>query len=98
MIVTTRISDGRIYIPAEVRRAADLKDGQQLEVEITAVGILLRTPKPIDPSQAWFWTPEWQAGEREADGEIAAGRGTFYEDDEAFLASLEEAALGDADL
>jgi hypothetical protein len=25
-------------------------------------------------SQAWFWTPEWQAGEEEADADIAAGR------------------------
>jgi antitoxin PrlF len=28
----------------------------------------------VDPSQAWFWTPEWQAGEREADKDIATGR------------------------
>ncbi len=31
----------------------------------------------IDPDQAWFWTPEWQEKEREADGDIAAGRGDF---------------------
>jgi antitoxin PrlF len=23
--------------------------------------------------QAWFWTPEWQAGERETDEDIKAG-------------------------
>lgn len=27
-----------------------------------------------DPDQAWFWTPEWQAKEREADEDIKAGR------------------------
>jgi len=26
-----------------------------------------------DPDQAWFWTPEWQQREREADAEIRAG-------------------------
>ena len=26
-----------------------------------------------DPDQAWFWTPEWQAKEREADEAIARG-------------------------
>ncbi|MGH3544663.1 MAG: hypothetical protein ACRDPW_01825 [Mycobacteriales bacterium] len=26
---------------------------------------------PIDPEQAWFWTPEWQEGEREVDEWIA---------------------------
>jgi len=42
----------------------------------------------IDPTQAWFWTPEWQAGEREADAEAAAGEGEFYEDTDALIAGL----------
>jgi len=42
----------------------------------------------IDPEQAWFWTCGWQAKEREADADIAAGRGTTYESDEAFLGAL----------
>ena len=28
--------------------------------------------------QAWFWTPEWQAGEREADEELARGEGRRF--------------------
>lgn len=28
----------------------------------------------IDAADAWFWTPEWQAGEREVDEDLAAGR------------------------
>ena len=43
----------------------------------------------IDPEQAWFWTPEWQAREREANADIAAGRGTFYDSAEAFLGALD---------
>ncbi len=39
-------------------------------------------------SQAWFWTPEWQAGEREADRDIAEGRTTFFEDEDAFAKAL----------
>lgn len=42
----------------------------------------------LDPDQAWFWTEEWQAGEHEADAEIAAGRGQVYEDAEEFLDSF----------
>jgi hypothetical protein len=41
-----------------------------------------------DPDQAWFWTEEWQAGEREADADIAAGRVTRFHSDEDFLRSL----------
>ena len=43
-----------------------------------------------DPDQAWFWTPEWQEKEREADAAIAAHEGTFFTSEEAFLASLDE--------
>lgn len=45
-----------------------------------------------DPEQAWFWTPEWQAGEREADADLEAGHSTRYESDEAFLRALKERA------
>jgi hypothetical protein len=44
----------------------------------------------IDAEQAWFWTREWQAREREADDDRAAGRGTRYESDEEFMAALDE--------
>jgi hypothetical protein len=43
-----------------------------------------------DPDQAWFWTPEWQAGAKAADADLAAGRTTTYDSDEAFLKALEE--------
>jgi hypothetical protein len=43
----------------------------------------------IDPEQAWFWTPEWQEGEREADAQLAAGQGTIYYSDEEFLEHLD---------
>lgn len=46
--------------------------------------------KRLNPDQAWFWTEEWQAGEREIDREIAAGKhGTIYYTDEEFDAALE---------
>ena len=28
----------------------------------------------VDKSQAWFWTKEWQEGEKEANRDIKAGR------------------------
>jgi hypothetical protein len=43
-----------------------------------------------DASQAWFWTPDWQAGEREASTELAEGCGQVFESAEEFLASLDD--------
>ncbi len=75
-------------IPAAVREAARLEEGDPVEVEIVDGGILLRPMKVIDATQAWFWTPEWQEGERQADEDLAAGRFDRYESDEEFLAAL----------
>ncbi len=36
-------------------------------------------PDPTPADQAWFWAPQWQAGEREADAEIAAGGLRVYD-------------------
>jgi hypothetical protein len=45
--------------------------------------------KRLNPDQAWFWTEAWQAKEREADTDEAAGRVTHFDTDEEFLAALE---------
>jgi len=41
-----------------------------------------------NPDQAWFWTPEWQAKEREADAAIREGRFTRFDSVEEFLADF----------
>jgi hypothetical protein len=46
--------------------------------------------RELNPDQIWFWTEEWQAGEREADRQIAAGETIRFESDEAFEAALAE--------
>lgn len=79
---------GQLTIPPDIRAAARLEEGDPIEFELTVDGILLRPKKVIDATQAWFWTPEWQAKEREADEDIAAGRFDRFESDEEFLAAL----------
>lgn len=86
--VTTVRAKGQVTIPAGVRQAARLEEGDLVEVELVEDGILIRPMKLIDASQAWFWTPEWQEGERQADADIAAGRVARFESDEAFIAAL----------
>ncbi len=55
---------------------------------VTADGVLVARAEERDPDQWWFWTPEWQAGEREAEADLAAGRFDRYESDEEFLEAL----------
>jgi hypothetical protein len=44
----------------------------------------------IDPAQAWFWSDRWQAMEREAGDDVAAGRVKRFNDVESLLAELDE--------
>ncbi len=50
----------------------------------------IRVGKKIDPDQWWFWTPEWQAGERQADLEIKAGLGKTYDNADDLIADLKK--------
>jgi antitoxin PrlF len=90
MPVSVIRAKGQVTIPQDVREAAHLKEGDPVEVEITADGILLRPQKLIDASQAWFWTREWQQGEHEASDDIKAGRVTTFESAPVFLESLDD--------
>ncbi len=89
---TTLRAKGQLTLPEEIRSAAHLEEGDPFEAEITADGILLRPQKVIDATQAWFWTPAWQSGEREADADLAAGREETFDSGEALLGALRDRA------
>jgi bifunctional DNA-binding transcriptional regulator/antitoxin component of YhaV-PrlF toxin-antitoxin module len=91
---TTLRARGQLTLPEEVRTAAHLEEGDLLDAEITAEGILLKPQKVVDSTQAWFWAPEWQAGEREAEADRAAGRAETFSSEEEFLAALRKRAKG----
>lgn len=46
--------------------------------------------KIIDSSQRWFWTDEWQNGEKAVDTYIAQGEIEEFNSMEEFLSSLKE--------
>ncbi|WP_235793119.1 AbrB/MazE/SpoVT family DNA-binding domain-containing protein [Virgibacillus salidurans] len=64
----------QVTIPTELIEQLNLKEGEQLEVTIENGRIVLIPVITIEKDQAWFWTEEWQKGEREADEDIKAGR------------------------
>ena len=72
---------------AEVHRLVDEIPDERLE-GIDQILKLVMAGK-LNPDQAWFWTDEWQAGEREVDGELKAGKAIRFETDDAFIARLD---------
>jgi AbrB family looped-hinge helix DNA binding protein len=61
----------QITIPCRIAKALRLKKGDHILVRLLDRRIELI---PIPKDQLWFWTPEWQKKEREADEDIARGR------------------------
>lgn len=81
---------GTVTIPKEARDGAV----GLYEVVRRDDGVIELRPKiAVDASQAWFWTERWQAMEREADEDYAAGRYKTFDGVESFLDDL-DASVG----
>ncbi len=81
--------DGEIVLPEAVRHRHHLdEDGAQVRIVERDDGVIELQPIPAD--QAWFWTPEWQEGEREVDEHIARGEIEVFDSPEEFFAALDE--------
>jgi AbrB family looped-hinge helix DNA binding protein len=83
--------NGQITLPAPARRALRVQEGDYVEVRVTEDSIVLTPKKLVDQSQAYFWSAEWQAAEREASDDIAAGRVHQAQDVDDLIAKLDKA-------
>ena len=64
----------QITLPAAIREAAGVYEGDFLVAEVQEDHtILLRPSRLVDTDEAFFYTPDWQAAEREADEDIRLG-------------------------
>jgi AbrB family looped-hinge helix DNA binding protein len=88
-------SNGQITLPVEVRRQANLKEGDLLEVTVEPDGTLRLTPKiAIDRSQAYFWSSRWQQGEKEVENDLKLGHYQDFDSIEEMIRDLENEAAG----
>jgi AbrB family looped-hinge helix DNA binding protein len=86
----TRVTrNGQITLPAAVRRAAGIEEGDLVAVTIEGDTITLVPKRLVDKSQAYFWSEAWQQAEREASEDIAQGRVQPFDKVEALIAALE---------
>ena len=64
MALVKLLRGGLLTVPAEVRKALRLKDGDYLDLELTENGILLKPVAVIDRQEAWRKIREAQASVR----------------------------------
>jgi len=77
----------QVTIPKKIVDALDLKPGDYVEVTMEQ-GRIVIVPKEVVDREAWFWSEEWQAKEREADEALAQGDYEEFEDIEGLIRDL----------
>jgi len=50
---------------------------------------VIREPVTMSAEHAWYWSPEWQVWEKEADEDWQGGRYEVFESMDDFIASLD---------
>lgn len=82
---------GEIVLPADIRRRHHLdRPGAQVEVIEREDGVIELHPQVAVPAdQAWFWTAEWQRGERRVDDHVKAGKVAVSKDIDHFIRDIE---------
>jgi len=91
MAELTKITrNGQITLPAPVRKKLGLSEGDYVEIEVVDDTAVIVPKRMIDKSQTYFWTPEWQKGEREADADINKGRVKAFDTLDELFADLDK--------
>ena len=81
--------NGQITLPSEVRRRMRASEGDVFVAEVrTPDEIVLRKKSLVDSSQVYFWTDDWQRGEREAQEDIRRGRVKRFRSAKALISDL----------
>jgi AbrB family looped-hinge helix DNA binding protein len=88
VILTKVTRNGQITLPASVRRATGIEEGDLVAVTVELETIILTPKKLVDKSQAYFWSDVWQHGEREANEDIAESRVSGFSDVEELITAL----------
>jgi antitoxin PrlF len=79
----------QLTLPEDIRRALHIGEGDEVEFSLNDGTVTVRGFVSIPTDQAWFFTPEWLAGEQEAEQQIAARRGTVHRSADATFAYLD---------
>lgn len=82
----------QVTLPKSLTKRLSINEGDILEYTIEDGKIIITPKMLVAKDQAWYWTKEWQAAEREVDEEvIEKGHGREYTTDE-FLKELKKYA------
>lgn len=87
-MVTLR-RNGQLTLPADVRERAKAAAGDLFVAEVPEPDVIvLRRKRLVDASQGYFWSEQWQKGEREAEEDVRRGRVKRFTSAKALITDL----------
>lgn len=78
MKTITVSAKGQIALPKEIREALHIETGAQLNPTVKDGKLILVPVVTVPMSQAWYWTPEWQAKVNASMKAIEEGKVTAF--------------------
>ncbi len=81
---------GQITLPASARKKLGVGEGDLIGIEVIDEKAVLTPKKLVDKGQAYFWTKEWQQGEKEASDDIKAGRVRTFDSIDELIKDLDK--------
>ena len=89
MATYTKVTrNGQITLPSSIRKALAIEESDMIEIEVVDEKAVLLPKKLVDKTQAYFWTQEWQKGEKQASDDIRAGRVKVFDTVDELLEDL----------
>ncbi len=73
-MITKLREKSQITIPKDLIKKLNLKTGDNIEINIEDNKIIIKPVVFIPKDQAWFWSKQWQQGEKQAENDIENGK------------------------
>jgi AbrB family looped-hinge helix DNA binding protein len=78
---TTKVTRNyQVTIPADIRKVLSIKIGTLVDFVVEKGALIMKPKKLVDEEQAWFWSKEWQAREKEAERFLKKGQVISFAD------------------
>ncbi len=78
---TTKVTRNyQVTIPADIRKVLSIKMGTLMDFVVEKGALIMRPKKLVDEDQAWFWSKEWQASEKETERSLKKGQVISFAD------------------
>ena len=95
MSVIQQVQKRMLISLAQVSKAANIREGDHVALEVREGGVFIRPVSWHDKSQEYFWSDEWQTKMRLSGDAIAEGKVKTFGDAESLLKELGEADADD---